>query len=51
MRKLMLALIVIWLITMIAAIPSQAEVSMRDYDKIKESKWFKHYIFPENVSV
>lgn len=45
MRKTMLFLIIICLITIIAAIPSQAEVTMRDYDKVKDSKWFKDYIY------
>lgn len=49
MRKLMFPIIVICLITMIIAIPSQAEVTMRDYDKVKESKWFKDYIYGVGV--
>ena len=49
MRKLMFPTIVICLITMITAIPSRAEVTMRDYDKVKESKWFKSYIYGVGV--
>jgi len=49
MRKLMFPTIAMCLITMITAIPSRAEVTMRDYDEVKESKWFKSYIYGVGV--